>query len=83
MQARWNFSLTVPEELTAISNMDELSATPSSTPGMLTHQYRISPPFSTYLVAWVVGNLSHVSGEAPSSIPGQPPRPVRVFGTPQ
>ena len=82
-QARWNLSLTIPEELTAIANMPEISATPAGMPGMVRRQYEMSPPFSTYLVAWVIGNMSHVEGSVPSPYPGQPARPVRIFATPQ
>ena len=37
----------------------------------------------SYLVAWVIGNLSHVEGTVPSPYAGEPDRPVRIFATPQ
>lgn len=82
-QARWNVSLTVPDDLTALANMDEISATPAQSPGFTAHQFAISPPFATYLVAWIVGNLTFVESSVPSPYPGQPARPVRIYATPQ
>ena len=39
VQARWDISLNVPSEYTALSNMDEISATPDLANGMTLHQY--------------------------------------------
>lgn len=39
VQARWDISLNVPSEYTALSNMDEISATPDQATGMTLHQY--------------------------------------------
>lgn len=47
------------------------SSKPASDPSekLITYHFMSSPPMSTYLVAWVVGELSHVEMECPLTLP--------------
>ncbi|KAK9812504.1 hypothetical protein WJX73_004649 [Symbiochloris irregularis] len=81
-KARWAISLNIPSDLIALSNMNEIGNTTDAASGMTRHQFATSPPYSSYLVAWVIGNLSSVEGSVPSPYADQPDRPVRVFASP-
>lgn len=56
VKAKFTITLIVPKELTALSNMEEESKLESSD-GLVTIRFRESPIMSTYLVAWVIGDL--------------------------
>ena len=83
-------TLEVPEELTAISNMpQETSSREGLGEGMIARTFMHTPPMSSYLLAFIVGNITRVSGEVPAYVPpgqaGMPQgdaRPVSIWGTP-
>lgn len=70
--------------LTALTNMP-LEHTHPAEGGLQTSHFQTSPPMSTYLVAFIVGNLTHVSTTvpAPAGAASGEPRPVSIYGTPQ
>src|SRR5687767_3144476 len=63
-------TLIVPENLTALSNMPEISREPfgsrNSTDGLDIVRFATSPKMSTYLLAVVIGELDYVEGETKS-----------------
>lgn len=87
LQARYNFSLTAPEHLTTLFNTRQLSASgsaSSSAPagGLSRRSFELTPPMSSYLVAFVVGNLTNASALVPGATPMDERRTVSVWGTP-
>ncbi|KAJ9518132.1 hypothetical protein QJQ45_010113 [Haematococcus lacustris] len=51
--------------LLLVANMPEVSRLVKSD-GMVERSFQVSPPMSIYLVAWVYGNMSYVSGDCPT-----------------
>ena len=90
VQAEFGVTLVVREELTAISNMpQESTSTEGLGDGLIARTFMHTPPMSSYLLAFIVGNITRVSGEVPAYVPaGQagpsqgPARPVSIWGTP-
>jgi aminopeptidase N len=80
MQARYNFTLTVPANLTALFNTRERSQQLQGS--LCTRNYELTPPMSSYLVAFVIGNLTNASAVVPGPSPFSEPRTVSVWGTP-
>lgn len=80
MQAAFRLTLTAPAGQTVLFNMPELSATPVAG-NLVAHSFQATPPMSTYLVAFIVGNLQSVETTVPAPSGGTS-RPVRVWGTP-
>ncbi|HTZ71076.1 MAG TPA: M1 family metallopeptidase, partial [Acetobacteraceae bacterium] len=62
-KARFQLSVVVPQDDTAISNMPAVASTPAG-PGLKKVQFATSPRMSTYLVALVAGDLAAVRGAA-------------------
>ncbi len=68
-QARYNFSLTAPAHLTALFNTPQVDpaseapagAAPDLAGGLVRRSFQPTPPMSSYLVAFVVGNLTNAS----------------------
>ncbi|KAK9845543.1 hypothetical protein WJX84_010042, partial [Apatococcus fuscideae] len=89
-KAEFGVTLVVPEELTAISNMpQESTSTEGVGEGMIARTFMHTPPMSSYLLAFIVGNITRVSGEVPAYAPpgaaGSPQGPARlvsIWGTP-
>lgn len=52
-------TLVVPQQLTALSNMNEISTTPLEG-GLKRVKFAKTPIMSTYLLAFVVGDLSYI-----------------------
>lgn len=75
LKATFKVTLVVDEDLVAISNASELSATPTAG-GKVAHQFAETMKMSPYLVAFVVGNLE---ASGPVDAGGVP---LRVFHTP-
>ncbi|KAH7711328.1 puromycin-sensitive aminopeptidase isoform 2 [Aphelenchoides avenae] len=71
-KARFDVTLEVPERMTALSNMNVLSETASGT-GTKVVKYATTPPMSTYLVAFAVGELEYIETETKDGVP------VRVY----
>ena len=84
LQAAFEIKLTTPVGLTALTNMP-LEHTHPVEGGLQTSHFQTSPPMSTYLVAFIVGNLTHVSTIVPAPVgaASEEPRPVSIYGTPQ
>eukprot|EP00038_Savillea_parva_P019402 m.27399 g.27399 ORF g.27399 m.27399 type:complete len:872 (+) comp4409_c0_seq1:61-2676(+) len=61
VKARFDVTLTVPEDLVALGNMPAVSET-SNGDGTRTVKFDTTPIMSTYLVAFVVGEFEKVSG---------------------
>lgn len=49
---------------------------------LATYHFQLTPPMSTYLLAFVVGNLTSVTRTVPGGPPGSAERNVSVWGTP-
>ncbi len=78
IQAKFNFTFTTPSDMVALFNTaEDATATVAEAKGMTSHRYDLSPPMSTYLVAFIVGRLSSVS-----LITQGQPRNISVWGTP-
>jgi aminopeptidase N len=75
VKATFSVALIVPKELTAISNMPELSTTflPG---GKKRVDFDISPKMSTYLVAWAIGHFDFVQTKTTHGVT------IRVFSPP-
>ncbi|XP_063930299.1 uncharacterized protein LOC135142512 isoform X2 [Zophobas morio] len=67
LKARFNIQLTIPESYTALSNTPVASAVPQN--GFQTVSFETTPIMSTYLVAFVFGELSCLSYPVKSSFP--------------
>jgi hypothetical protein len=78
LQAKFNFTFTTPSDMVALFNTaEDATAAVAEAKGMTSHRYDLSPPMSTYLVAFIVGRLSSVS-----LITQGQPRNISVWGTP-
>ena len=64
-KASFDVTLIVPQELTALSNTPIISDTPAG-PGLKSVRFAETPVMSTYLLAFVVGDLTHIEKEAAS-----------------
>ena len=73
-KARFRVALTVPDKLTALSNMPVEAEARSG--GKKTIQYETSPIMSTYLVCFVVAHLECIEGKDKNGVP------IRIFTTP-
>lgn len=84
LKAAFEIKLRTPVGLTALTNMP-LEHTHPAEGGLQTSHFQTSPPMSTYLVAFIVGNLTHVSTTvpAPAGAASGESRPVSIYGTPQ
>ena len=81
LQAKWNLSLTAPSDQVVLANMPQASAL-SVGSGQTKHAFETTPLMSSYLVAFIVGNLTSVSGTVPYPHGAGPDRPVSIWGTP-
>ena len=80
-QAVFDFALTAPSNLTALFNTRAAAAEPWAD-GLTRTSYERTPRMATYLVAFVIGNLTNVSASVPGQDPFADPRQVSVWGTP-
>ena len=63
LKATFTFTLTVPEAMTAVSNMPVTSTTPcEKLPGWKTVAFDKSCIMSTYLGAFVIGDMNFIEG---------------------
>jgi puromycin-sensitive aminopeptidase len=74
-KAVFEVSLTVPDALTALSNTNITSEQPAGS-GLKRVQFAPSPKMSTYLLAWVVGELEYVEATTKDAVE------VRVYAVP-
>ena len=75
LKATFRVTLVVPEDLVAISNSAEVAATPSGD-AKVAHEFAETMKMSTYLVAFIVGNLEATGPVDAGGVP------LRVFHTP-
>ncbi|KAL8962415.1 MAG: hypothetical protein Q9193_001173 [Seirophora villosa] len=79
LKASFDFSIEIPEDLVALSNMPE-TGTKESKKGFKVVSFERSPVMSTYLLAWAFGDLEHVEDFTRRKYNGKP-MPVRVYTT--
>lgn len=60
LKSTFSLNLIVPHDLTALSNMDVDSVTEDAVSGLKSVKFGKSPIMSTYLVAWVIGDLEYI-----------------------
>ncbi|KAK9474599.1 peptidase family M1-domain-containing protein [Dipodascopsis tothii] len=88
LKATFDFSITVPETWTALSNMPEVSSKPPedgkkkgvAPTALKTVTFATTPVMSTYLLAWACGDFEYVEGETARLYHGKP-LPVKVYTT--
>ena len=73
--------MTAPASQTVLFNTQLMSRMPL-TDGLALYKFKPTPPISTYLVAFVVGSLTNVSGLVPGNTPFDKPRTVSIWGHP-
>ncbi|KAJ2519221.1 hypothetical protein H4217_002823 [Coemansia sp. RSA 1939] len=79
-KATFDITLRVKEELVALSNMD-VAKTESVGDGLKEVSFSTTPIMSTYLLAFVVGELEYIEAETSGKYNGRP-IPCRVYTTP-
>ena len=75
VQAVFRFSMVAPQGQTVLFNMPETGTTPLAD-GTVEHSFQGTPLMSTYLVAFIVGDLTAVT----TTVSG---RTFKVWGTPE
>ncbi|KAK9245635.1 peptidase family M1-domain-containing protein [Lipomyces tetrasporus] len=88
LKATFDFSITVPEEWTALSNMPEVSSKPPEDgkkkgvagTKLKTVTFATTPIMSTYLLAWACGDFEYVEAFTDRLYNGKKV-PVRVYTT--
>lgn len=70
-KAKFRLAITAPSALVVLSNMDE-EGVEKKEGGLQTVQFKETPAMSTYLLAYVVGDLGYVEAESRG-------RPIRVY----
>ena len=64
VKATFQVTLNVPAEMAAVSNTPIIEERPGPTPGAKTVVFDTTPIMSTYLLAFVIGDLTHIEKEA-------------------
>lgn len=80
LKASFEFSIEIPEEQTALSNMPEQEVKKGDKSGWKTVVFEKSPVMSTYLYAWAFGDFEYVEAHTARSYNGKK-LPVRVYTT--
>lgn len=80
LKASFDFSIEIPEGLTALSNMPEKATQKSEKQGHKVVEFERSPVMSTYLLAWAFGDFEYVEGFTKRKYQGRQ-LPVRVYTT--
>jgi puromycin-sensitive aminopeptidase len=79
MKAKYNFTFVTPSDAVALFNTaEDPSKAVDLGGGFTSHSYALTPPMSSYLVAFVVGRLQSVS-----IITQGQPRNISVWGRPE
>ena len=74
--------METPEGVSALFNTAEAAPAASTPGGRLLHSFLATPPMSSYLVAFVVGNLTSIQRHVPGGLDPAVSHLVRVWGTP-
>ncbi len=64
VKATFQVTLNVPEAMAAVSNTPIIEEKPGESPGVKTVRFGATPIMSTYLLAFVIGDLTHIEKEA-------------------
>ena len=64
VKATFQVTLNVPEEMAAVSNTPIIEERAGDSPGVKTVKFDTTPIMSTYLLAFVIGDLTHIEKEA-------------------
>lgn len=80
LKATFDFSIEIPEDQVALSNMPEKSVKKGDKPGMQVVSFERTPIMSTYLLAWAVGDFEYVEAFTKRQYGGKH-LPVRVYTT--
>ena len=64
VKATFQVTLNVPAEMAAVSNTPIIEERPGPTAGVKTVVFDTTPIMSTYLLAYVIGDLTHIEKEA-------------------
>ncbi|TPX35343.1 hypothetical protein SmJEL517_g02263 [Synchytrium microbalum] len=68
LKARFNISITTDARYTVLSNANKLHSEKASG-DLMKHVFATTPPISTYLAAWVVGEFDRVQAETNATNP--------------
>ncbi|KAF3184457.1 hypothetical protein TWF788_005162 [Orbilia oligospora] len=80
LKATFDFSITIPNSWTALSNMPAISETPEASGDLKVVRFETSPKMSTYLYAWACGEFEYVETKTERKYNGVQ-IPVRVYTT--
>ena len=64
VKATFQVTLNVPEDMAAVSNTPIIEERAGDSPGIKTVKFDTTPIMSTYLLAFVIGDLTHIEKEA-------------------
>lgn len=74
--------METPAGVSALFNTLEAAPPASAAGGRLLHSFLTTPTMSSYLVAFVVGNLTSIQRRVPGGLDNASSHLVRVWGTP-
>jgi aminopeptidase N len=80
LKASFEFTIEIPDDQTALSNMPEQEIVKSERSGWKKVVFEKSPVMSTYLYAWAFGDFEYVEAHTARSYNGKK-LPVRVYTT--
>ena len=80
LKASFEFDIEIPDDLVAVSNMPEKASSKAHKEGLKTVSFERTPPMSTYLAAWAVGDFEYVEAFTERKYNGKN-IPVRVYTT--
>lgn len=80
LKASFEFSIEIPDDLVALSNMPEKNVTKGNKAGTKVVSFEKTPKMSTYLAAWAVGDFEYVEALTERKYNGKN-MPVRVYTT--
>ncbi|ETN42976.1 uncharacterized protein HMPREF1541_02134 [Cyphellophora europaea CBS 101466] len=80
LKASFEFAVEIPEDLVALSNMPEKSTSKGSKDGLKVVSFEKTPPMSTYLASWAIGDFKYVEAHTERKYNGKS-IPVRVYAT--
>lgn len=80
LKASFEFAVEIPEDLVALSNMPEKATSKGSKDGLKVVSFEKTPPMSTYLAAWAIGDFKYVEAHTERKYNGKN-IPVRVYST--